>query len=604
MTISILVLGILAVDHPNLSNVAQVNNSPHEALFHINAWNPQGNPVCTATYDQSGPRICIDGAGGAFITWYDIRNGLNSDIYAQRIDTSGVVQWTTNGVAICTKPADQNNPQLCSDGAGGIIVVWEDNRDGKWDLYAQRINASGVVQWTRNGTVICNETHNQFAPRLCSDGQGGAIITWNDYRRYDSTGNIDIYAQRVNESGMIQWTTTGLPICLGPSGTWDSNPEICSDGENGAIITWRDGRTVGSTGYDIYAQRINSNGVVNWTTNGVAICTAGNWQQFPYICSDGAGGAIIEWSDARLHPNYYDVVAQCVGPTGTVKWTSNGVPICTVCDLPDLDTALCNVGSGAAIITWTDNRSGTHNIYAQLISTGTVQWTTNGVAICTAANDKSNPQACYDGAGGAIITWIDARMGHAVYTQRVNGTGSIQWAINGIRVCEHSTQSLAPLCTDGGSGVLIVWEDFRTSNFDIYARRILPPSAPQLEDIVPSPNTDGNIFLEWSDSFGAENYSVYRSTSIITDTSSLTPIALISTGATNYTDSGLSNGLYYYIIVASNATGDSMSNCNSIQVALSGPNLGLLILLIFLFPIIGVSLGLIVLYYRRREEEQ
>ncbi len=31
---------------------------------------------------------------------------------------------TTNGVATCTMATDQIKPDICSDGAGGVIITW------------------------------------------------------------------------------------------------------------------------------------------------------------------------------------------------------------------------------------------------------------------------------------------------------------------------------------------------------------------------------------------------------------------------------------------------------------------------------------------------
>jgi len=90
---------------------------------------------------QVDPTIISDGAGGAIIAWVDLANG--NDIHAQRIDNTGIMKWTGLGVAICTASGSQTAPVIVSDGAGGTIITWDDNRAGS-DLYAQRINGSGV----------------------------------------------------------------------------------------------------------------------------------------------------------------------------------------------------------------------------------------------------------------------------------------------------------------------------------------------------------------------------------------------------------------------------------------------------------------------------
>ena len=63
------------------------------------------------------------------IAWEDGRSQFDIDLYAQRVDAEGDALWALDGVALSTEAADQENPQITSDGAGGAIVVWEDKRD-------------------------------------------------------------------------------------------------------------------------------------------------------------------------------------------------------------------------------------------------------------------------------------------------------------------------------------------------------------------------------------------------------------------------------------------------------------------------------------------
>ncbi|MBI5589078.1 MAG: hypothetical protein HY881_01210, partial [Deltaproteobacteria bacterium] len=260
------------------------------------------NPICTAAINQQYPTITSDGSGGDIITWMDHRNG-NYDIYAQRIDASGVVKWATDGVAICTADDYRQTPQITSDGSGGAIITWQDRRSGNNDIYAQRIDANGTVLWTPNGVPICTADDYQQTPQITSDGSGGAIITWQDYR---NGNDWDIYAQRINANGVVQWTPDGVAICTADEDQgW---PTITSDGSGGAIITWIDYRN-NSFIADIYAQRIDASGTVLWTPNGVPICTADGDQQTLKITSDGSGGAIITWQDYR-NGNDWDIYAQ------------------------------------------------------------------------------------------------------------------------------------------------------------------------------------------------------------------------------------------------------------------------------------------------------
>ena len=253
------------------------------------------NPVCTKAKDQTSSVSASDGAGGAIIAWTDYRNGTENDVYAQRIKASGVLQWKTDGVPIAVAANDKYVPVITGDGAGGAIIAWEDNRSGISRIYAQRISASGLRLWTAagdsNGIPVSN-ANNLFTPAIWGDGAGGAIIAWEDAR----TGNFDIYVQRLNPSGIRQWITgsdsNGVLVCNATNS--QNNPVLTTDGSGGAIITWEDHR---GSNADIYAQRINVNGVRQWISgkdsNGVGICKTTGDQTLPKIISSTDKNAII-----------------------------------------------------------------------------------------------------------------------------------------------------------------------------------------------------------------------------------------------------------------------------------------------------------------------
>ena len=421
-------------------------------------------PICTSAGDQERPQLVSDGAGGAIITWEDERSD-SGDIYAQRVDASGAVLWTTDGVPICTAADRQYYSQLVSDGAGGAIIMWQDKRSGNYDIYAQRVDTNGTVLWTTDGVPICTTADDQGYSQLVSDGAGGAIITWWDCR----SGNSDIYAQRVDASGVVLWTTDGVPICTTEDGQFD--PQVVSDDAGGAIITWQDWRS--GNDLDIYAQRVDASGNVLWITDGVRIgtvlCNPGILR--PPV-SDGARGAIIMWADESSDGIY----AQRVDASGAVLWTADGVPICTA-EGTRWYSQLVSDDAGGAIITWQDRRDDgySEDIYAQRVdSSGAVLWTTDGVPICTAEAAQFSPELVNDGANGAIITWHDKRGGNNdIYAQRVDSSGTVLWTTDGIPICTAEYDQVYPqLVSDGAGGAIITWRDERSGDYDIYAQNV------------------------------------------------------------------------------------------------------------------------------------
>ena len=80
---------------------------------------------------------------GLIIAWQIYENFINDNLYAQRIDPYGRKLWAIEGVKVCDAPGIQKNASIASDGNGGIIAVWSDERDVYSDLYAQRVGAFG-----------------------------------------------------------------------------------------------------------------------------------------------------------------------------------------------------------------------------------------------------------------------------------------------------------------------------------------------------------------------------------------------------------------------------------------------------------------------------
>ncbi|MBU4174238.1 MAG: hypothetical protein KKB90_01060 [Actinobacteria bacterium] len=444
-------------------------------------WTAGGIAISTEVNDQLDPRIISDGSGGAIITWEDYYYGSSDvDIWAQKVNSSGTAQWYDNGIKVCWELENQLDPEITSDGSGGAIITWKDYRSGSYDIYAQRVNSSGNIQWTYDGVAICTATSSQTKPQITPDGSGGAIITWEDLR----SGNYDIYAQRVDSSGTTRWAANGVLICNMPNAL---DPRIIPDGNGGAVITWQDSR---SGNYDIYAQKVNSAGNVHWTANGVEICTEVSDQCNPKITSDGSGGAIITWRDARFGSSDYDIYAQRVNSSGLILWNYNGVSVCSRTE-NQTSPEITSDGAGGAIITWQDYYQGASDIdiYAQRVdSDGSTLWDYNGVCICSESYNQEEPRITTDGSGGAIITWQDYRSNwnYDIYAQRVDSSGIIRWTANGVPVCNSANDQKYPeLISDGSGGAIITWQDYRSgADWDIYAQRVSNP-APTVTSITP-----------------------------------------------------------------------------------------------------------------------
>ncbi len=412
-------------------------------------------------------------------------------------------QWTAHGMLVSTTDASASHRNASPDGNGGFFVAYTKGSDTDTDIYAQWINAAGDMQWTAGGVLVNGETLVQRNPAVLADGSGGVFIAWHD----DGTSSIKI--QRLNNSGTQLWGSTGKTIC---SASGEKNlVQMISDDANGAILIWQDKRN-GNT--DIYAQRVNSSGTAQWTSNGVVVIDEAHGQSALKVIADGLGGVYVTWQDARQGFTNYDIYAQRLDNTGIRQWDANGLAICTATGSqysPQVDTSASNL-----LITWYDSRSGNNDIYIQSVDKdGNLAWTANGLSVCTATGSQLNPVIAGDGAGGAFIAWSDNRTGYDIYSQYVDNTGSAKWQSDGMAVYKAATVQYNPaVLSDGAGGVFVIWNDLRNgSDYDLFGQHLnadstklwdtsgeglVTQSGNQLEQFLVS-DQSGGILVIWED---------------------------------------------------------------------------------------------------------
>jgi hypothetical protein len=426
------------------------------------------NQVNGETDEQTFPKVISDMNGGTIIVWEDERSGT-SDIYAQRLNEHGIKQWTATGVPICTAVGNQTEPKIISDNAGGAIIVWPDVRSfWRHDVYAQRIDGNGNVLWNPDGNAVATGDSTQWEPTITTDGANGAIIAWMD-KTYDI--DYDVYAQRMDANGNAVWTANGIPIKN--SAAEQAGVDITTDMNGGAYICWGD--YVDAPWYtDLFAQRVDANGNLLWNINGEIICDATGYQTFGMARSDSAGGAYFTWSDSRFAAGQYDVFIQRVTPAGTILWTNNGIQIRAGTNSGLLRSAE-NDGQGGIIAAWEDTRSGWsyYDPYTQRIdSTGAIAWTAGGMQVDHVFSGNPQLQMTTDGTGGAIYVWKEGSNAN-IYAQRVDANGNIAWATPNVTVCNANlSQWLPSLAMDYTGGAVVVWQDYRSGPNDIYAQRL------------------------------------------------------------------------------------------------------------------------------------
>lgn len=461
-------------------------------------------PVCTALGDQAILANVTDDAGGAIVFWFEnsaTPSGVPYVVHAQHVLARGSVDpaWPAGGLLVTSAMTSDGSsrPRALPDEAGGALFVLFEVQGLSTSVRVHHVLASGELDpaWPVGGAVPCVTSYAKEALGAVSDGAGGVVVTWIETRLRTSQLLPGVYAAHVTAAGEVDpaWTYNGARVFESPQGPL-AQAAPASDGAGGAIVVWTY-LVVPAQGTDLYARRVRADGTMDpaWPSIGRSVCAQAGDQDLPAIVSDGSGGAVVAWRDAR-NGVHRDLFAHHLFANGQLDpaWPLAGRALCTATGDQAID-ALVEDGAGGALAVFADLRSGpAQDLYAQHVLAGGAldpAWPADGLAVCTAAGDQRVATAIPDGAGGALVAWEDGRPGtHTdVYAQHVLGTGANDpaWTADGVGLALLGSSQYRPvLVSDGEGGGLVAFTDTRgpattagfgaaaTFSTDVYASRI------------------------------------------------------------------------------------------------------------------------------------
>src|SRR4029453_18007924 len=127
------------------------------------------------------------------------------DIYVQKLGRDGNPLWNADGLAVCLEIDKQSVPVITADGEGGAVMVWLDDRAARRAIYAQRITSSGSVQWTIGGVFFGFVYSQQPRPFVHRGTNGGFLVTWWDSAPIFGTDKHPELAQKLDANGTRLW---------------------------------------------------------------------------------------------------------------------------------------------------------------------------------------------------------------------------------------------------------------------------------------------------------------------------------------------------------------------------------------------------------------
>jgi len=196
-------------------------------------------------FNQNKPDVDVDSSGYIYVVWTDNRGG-DEDIYIQKLNSNGVVLWSSDKRVNLETSGNQNAPSIAVDGNDNIYVVWTDGRSGDDGIYIQKLNSDGDKLWSPDKRVNVETYSNQHSPKISIDENDNIYVVWTDNRNINNNSNEDIYLQKLDTSGLKYSRDYRVNTNNDPSS--QNSADISMNGDY-PIIVWSDNR---NDNHDIY----------------------------------------------------------------------------------------------------------------------------------------------------------------------------------------------------------------------------------------------------------------------------------------------------------------------------------------------------------------
>jgi hypothetical protein len=353
-----------------------------------------------------------------------------------RLSNNSSLSWIT-----------QNNTKSIAASVTTVHVVWQDNRDGNWEIYYLRSPDNGI-SWGSE-TRLTNNSSTSELPTICADGLNVHIV-WQDSR----DGNTEIYYKKSVNGGLNWGTDTRLTFNSSAS----TNPSITIFSTSLNIV-WQD-NTSGNN--EIYSYYSTNNGT-NWSSF-IRLTNNTSSSEKPCINRNGQGVYCV-WQDNR-DGNYEIYSKRSID--GGVTWSSDS----RVTNNSGNSKSASVAGSGTNIaVVWKDDRDGNEEIYMNSSINYGIYWGTDKRLTNNVAGSDC-PSIAVSGNTLQVV-WHDSRdnsISEEIYYKRSPDFG-VSWGSD-TRLTTTPAFKVAPSVAISGTTVHVVWEDHREGmEGEIYYKR-------------------------------------------------------------------------------------------------------------------------------------
>ena len=434
--------------------------------------------VCDVTGDQALPKIASTSDGGCYISWFDHR-GAGYAVYLQKLDVAGNKLWATDGLLISDNAQNSSlvDYGIASDDNDNAIITFTDIRDNdSLHAFAYLIDPTGNFLWGANGVRLSGNGDYQANPVATQSSDGNYVFAW-----IVAADTQKIALQKISPTGQKLWGSDPIIYASGTDENYTYPAIVPSD--NGGVIVVHTGYTgpFFAAVVHMYAQKFDTDGNTLWGSTSLGVQTLGGipFYVHPTVISDSNNGVFISWYDDRDLNNLFSSFVQHVTSSGTVTFPTDGAEVSTASMHHLYPSLAYNSNTDELFSFWLEETSLQDNfaVYGQKFdASGTVQWGSSGIAFTTmSSNALFSPYSLPTDTSVYVIYLYGNASGvnNGVNAFMVNSDGNFSWSTNIVNMSNPTADKLHSVATISTDYVAkLAWEDTRNDGGGIYAQNI------------------------------------------------------------------------------------------------------------------------------------
>ncbi len=244
------------------NNVVAYKISPQGTFL----WGPDGIALSSDTdteISNMSPVVFNSADNSTYAAWQ--RMGTTTSTTIQRLNSAGQKLWGENGLTVSSINSRITWPQIIQSDGDNILLKYYSDTGPVYaptrHLYVAKYTPEGQQLWNTVMTDAGGMTAWQQLIPFESDGSGGAVLAW--YEDRDSNMDNDIYAQRVTSAGSITMPEDGALVSVDPANQ-QYYPEVAVDTSNQEIFVFFRVTDANQSSWGLARQKLNFNGNRLW----------------------------------------------------------------------------------------------------------------------------------------------------------------------------------------------------------------------------------------------------------------------------------------------------------------------------------------------------